>query len=71
MHPPDTPQYKRAAQELVRLLNIPLTQGLGVRAESVAESRRLSDEVLEILSVVLADGQTSLADYLGSRASRR
>jgi hypothetical protein len=70
MQPPDTPQYKRAAQELVRVLNIPLTQSLGVRAESVAESRRLSDEVLEILSVALADGQTSLADYLGSRASR-
>jgi hypothetical protein len=70
MQPPDTPEYKRAAQELVRVLNIPLTQSLGVRAESVAESRRLSDEVLEILSVALADGQTSLADYLGSRASR-
>ena len=70
MHPPDAPQYKRAAQELVRLLNIPLTQGLGVRAESVAESRRLTDEVLEILSVALSDGETSLADYLGSRASR-
>ena len=70
MQPPDTREYKRAAQELVRVLNIPLTQSLGVRAESVAESRRISDEVLEILSVALADGQTSLADYLGSRASR-
>ena len=70
MQPPDTREFKRAAQELVRVLNIPLTQSLGVRAESVAESRRISDEVLEILSVALADGQTSLADYLGSRASR-
>lgn len=70
MHPPDSVQYKRAAQELVRLLNVPLTQSLGVRAESVAESRRLSDEVLEILSVALGDGQTSLADYLSSRQSR-
>ncbi len=70
MQPPDSPQFKRAAQELVRLLNIPLTQSLGVRAESVAESRRISDEVLEILSVQLADGQTSLADFLGSRSAR-
>lgn len=70
MHPPESPQFQRAAQELVRLLNVPLTQSLGVRAESVAESRRLSDEVLEILSVALSDGQTSLADYLGSRQSR-
>lgn len=62
------PQFQRAAQELVRLLNVPLTQSLGVRAESVAESRRLTDEVLEILSVALSD--SSLAEYLASRASR-
>ena len=47
---------------------MPLTQSLGVRAESVAESRRLTDEVLEILSVALSD--SSLAEYLASRASR-
>ncbi len=64
----DTPQFKRAAQELVRLLNVPLTQGLGVRAEAVAESKRITDEVLEILSVALGD--STLAEYLASRASR-
>lgn len=66
---PDAPEFRRAAQELVRLLNIPLTQGLGVRAEAVAEARRISNEVLEILSVALA-ADTSLAEYLSSRASR-
>jgi hypothetical protein len=60
---------KRELQELVRLLNVPLTQSLDVRAESVAESRRLSDEVLDILSVAL-DGDISLAEYLSSPASR-
>ena len=33
----DAPEFQRAAQELVRLLNVPLTQGLGVRAEALAE----------------------------------
>ena len=65
----DAPTFQRAAQELVRLLNIPLTQSLSQRAEAVAESRRLTDEVLEILSVALSDDQT-LSDYLGSRSSR-
>lgn len=63
-------EFRRQAQELVRLLNVPLTQALSAKAEAVAESRRLTDEVLEILSVALTDPETTLADYLGSRASR-
>ena len=66
----DSSGFRRAAQELVRVLNVPLTQSLSNRAEAVAESRRISDEVLEILSVALADKDLTLADYLGSRASR-
>ena len=65
----DAPEFKRAAQELVRLLNVPLTQGLGVRAEALAESRRLSNEVLEILSTALESG-SSLAEYLSTRSAR-
>jgi hypothetical protein len=65
----DAPEFKRAAQELVRLLNVPLTQGLGVRAEALAESRRISNEVLEILSTALESG-SSLAEYLSSRSAR-
>jgi hypothetical protein len=64
------PEFRRQAQELVRLLNVPLTQALSAKAEAVAESRRLTDETLEVLSVALADPETTLADYLSSRASR-
>lgn len=65
-----SPEFRRQAQELVRVLNVPLSQALSAKAEAVAESRRLTDEVLEILSVALADPEITLADYLGSRASR-
>lgn len=67
---PSARDYRRQAQELVRLLNVPLTQSLGVRAEAVAESRRISDEILEILSVAFTNSDETLGDYLGSRASR-
>lgn len=66
---PESPDYAATLRELVRLLNIPLLQSLGVREESVAEARRLSDEALDVLSVGLGDDQT-LADYLSSRQSR-
>jgi hypothetical protein len=54
---------------LVRLLNIPLTQGLDARAEAVGEARRLSGGVLQVLAAALSEDQT-LAEYLGSADSR-
>ena len=67
--PAGQPGHRRELQELVRLLNVPLLQGLSARSESIAEAKRLSDEVLEVLSVALTDEQT-LSDYLTSPASR-
>lgn len=68
--PTDDPRFVRQAQELVRLLNVPLSQLLETRAESVAEGRRITDEILEILSVALSGVDSSLSEYLDSRASR-
>lgn len=50
---------------LVRLLNIPLTQGL----DAVGEARRLSGGVLQVLAAALSEDQT-LAEYLSSADSR-
>lgn len=66
---PDAPGHQKELQRLVRLLNVPLTQSLDVRSESVAEARRLSDEALDVLSVALME-DVSLAEYLSSPASR-
>ncbi len=66
---PDAPDHARTLRELVRLLNVPLLQGLRQREESVAEAHRLSDEALEVLSVGLGD-DLSLAEYLSSSQSR-
>ncbi len=65
----DDPTHKQELQRLVRLLNVPLLKSLDARSESVAEARRLPDEVLEILSVALLE-ETSLSEYLSSPASR-
>ena len=67
--PSQSPGRTRELQELVRLLNVPLLQGLSARSESIAEAKRLSDEVLEVLSVALPDDVT-LSEYLSSPASR-
>lgn len=67
---PDDPRYQKTLAELVRLLNIPLTQSLDVRSETVAEARRLPDEVLDLLSVELTDDVT-LSEYLTSPKSAR
>jgi hypothetical protein len=66
---PDARDYRRTLQELVRLLNIPLTKALDAQSESVAEARRLSDEVLDVLALAFQD-DTTLAEYLASPASR-
>lgn len=63
------PGHKRELSELVRLLNIPLLQTLDARSESVAEAKRLTAEVLEVLAVGLQDDM-SLAEYLSSASSR-
>lgn len=60
---------QRQLQELVRVLNVPLTQVLDVRSESVAEARRLSVDALSILAAAF-DGDETLNDYLASRASK-
>ena len=60
---------KRQLQELVRLLNVPLTQALDVRSESVAEARRLSDEALSVLATAFESDET-LSEYLSSRGSK-
>jgi hypothetical protein len=59
----------RQLQELVRVLNVPLTQVLDVRSESVAEARRLSEEALSVLAAAF-EGEETLGEYLGSRASK-
>lgn len=64
--PPDA----RELRELVRVLNIPLSQALDIRSESVAEAQRLTGEVLDVLGVALADPDATLRDYLSSRDSR-
>lgn len=66
---PESSSYRPTLRELVRLLNVPLLQSLGVREEAVAEGRRLSDDALDVLSVGLGEDQT-LAEYLSSRHSR-
>lgn len=66
---PGTQNARRAMQELVRLLNVPLMQSLDPRSESVAEARRLSAEVLDVIAVGL-EGDQTLRDYLSSRQSR-
>lgn len=60
---------QRQLQELVRVLNVPLTQVLDVRSESVAEARRLSADALSILAAAFDDDDT-LNDYLSSHASK-
>lgn len=50
-------------REYVRLLNVPLTQSLDVRAEAVAEAKRLTDDVLTLFAAAFDDA-TSLADFL-------
>lgn len=66
---PDAPNYLPELRKLVRLLNVPLLKSLDVRAEAVAEARRLPDEALEVLSVALTDDAT-LNAYLASADSR-
>lgn len=68
--PTDSPANPRQLRELVRLLNVPLTQALDIRSESVAEAQRLSEEVFAILAAALSDPDASLRDYLSSRESR-
>lgn len=61
----DTSGDPAELRELVRLLNVGLTQELGQRARASAEASRLSDEAIEILAEALA-GDDSVADYLAS-----
>jgi len=68
--PSEGAETTRQLQELVRLLNVPLSQALDIRSESVAEAKRLSDEVFGILAGALADPNATLRDYLSSRDSR-
>ena len=65
-HPPSRAELR----ELVRLLNIPLTQTLDLRSETVAEAQRLSGDALDVLAVALASPDATLRDYLSSRDSR-
>lgn len=53
----------RTLREYVRLLNVPLTQSLDVRAEAVAEAKRLTDDVLTLFAGAFDDA-TSLAEFL-------
>lgn len=57
----------KGLREYVRLLNVPLSQSLDVRAEAVAEARRLTDEVLALFAQAF-EGAASLAEYLRSPA---
>ncbi len=66
----EKPLNRRELQELVRVLNIPLSQALDIRSESVAEAQRLSPEIFDILATALAEPDSSLRDYLSSRDSR-
>lgn len=68
--PTEQPTNPRELRELVRLLNVPLTQALDIRSESVAEAQRLSEEVFAILAAALAEPDATLRDYLSSRDSR-
>lgn len=52
-----------ALREAVRVLNVPLTQSLDVRAEAVAEARRLTEEVLQLFASAF-DESASLAEFL-------
>ena len=55
----------------MRLLNVPLThKPLDIRSESVAEARRLSDEILRSWPARLPIRTRPLRDYLTSRDSR-
>jgi hypothetical protein len=67
--PPEAPNYQSTLRELVRLLNVPLTQSLDIRSESVAEAHRLNDDAFDALTVGLGEDQT-LSEYLSSRQSR-
>lgn len=60
---------KRQLQELVRVLNVPPSHALDVRSESVAEARRLTEDVLSVLATAF-DGDDTLNEYLSSRASK-
>ncbi|MFO0577595.1 MAG: hypothetical protein U1A78_26625 [Polyangia bacterium] len=64
----ETSGQVRELRELVRLLNVSLTEELAQRARASAEAARLSDEAIDILATGLADDRT-LAEYLDSRAS--
>lgn len=66
---PGARDYRRTLQELVRLLNVPLTKALDVQSESVAEARRLSDEILDLLAVAFQE-DIGLSEYLASNTSR-
>ena len=66
----ETSTDRQSLAELVRLLNVPLSQALDIRSESVAEAQRLTAEVLDVLGVALAEPETTLRDYLSSRDSR-
>lgn len=52
-------------REIVRLLNVGLTQELGQKARASAEATRLTDEALEILAQALS-GDDTLAEYLST-----
>ena len=59
---------KQHLQQLVRQLNVALTQELDDRTGAVALARQLDEGVLEILASAL-DEDTSLAEYLSRRDS--
>jgi hypothetical protein len=64
------PASRTELRELVRLLNIPLTQTLDLRSETVAEAQRLTSDALDVLAVALSSPDATLRDYLSGRESR-
>ena len=65
----DAEEQKRRLRQLVRVLNVPLTQEMDTRTSAVALARQLDEGVLDTIGRAL-DGDTTLAEYLSSRASR-
>jgi hypothetical protein len=66
----DPSEKRRRLRQLVRLLNVPLTQEMDPRTNAVALARQLDDGVFDVLATGL-DADTTLAEFLGSRASDR
>lgn len=62
-------EKRQRLRRLVRLLNVPLTKELDPVTNAVALARQLDERVIDVLAVAL-EGDTTLAEYLSSRASK-